>query len=129
VSAEETGYRTRVTDLPILVQVLAATDRTERELQVWRAVIGYLDVVDYRVVYLSSLETATAIAKSTLSVALERLCALGYLVRRRGSGRDAWEYRIPFSRATVSAEPPPPVEEGAVRRPRRHRAGMVSHGV
>lgn len=126
----DTGYLTRVADLPVFTQVLVATDRTERELQVWRAVVCYLDVVDYRVVYLATLETTTAIAKSTLSVALERLCALGYLVRRRGSGRDAWEYRVPLSRAPASAEPPPPVEEGAMRRPpRRHRAGMVSRGV
>ena len=122
------GYLTRVSDLPILAQVLAATDRTERELQVWRAVVTHLDVVDHRVVYLVTLEHETGLARSTLSVALERLCALGFLVRRRARGADAWEYRVPLSRAPTHGDAPPPVDATAVRRPRRSRTRMVSRG-
>lgn len=121
-------YLTRVTDLPILTQVLAAVDRSERELQVWRAVIAYLDVVDFRVVYLTSLESKTGISRSTLHVSLERLTQLGYLQRRRVHGEKAWEYRIPFSRCTPIGPDAQPVP-AAPRRVKRSRAGMVSRGL
>lgn len=128
---------TRLTDLPIFRQVMDDTSLSERDLQVWRAVSRLLDVVAMRELKLAVLELETrppgrrrGLSRSTLSVSLGRLCTLGYLVRQRAGEHEAWQYRIPLSRAAAAGpidelpSPTPPRRAG-----RRGRSGMVSRGL
>ncbi len=83
---------------PIFDQVHDAEDLSRAELRVWRAAVRHLDFVELRPLKLVVLEHATRLSRGSLSAALGRLVALGYLVRAERAAGGVASYRVPCSR-------------------------------
>ena len=95
-------------ELPIFRQILRNTSLSERELQVFRAAIEYLDVVEYRELKLLVIEQHLALDKSAVSRALRSLVHEGYLCRAGGRAGATAQYRVPLSRKHCVRDDTPP---------------------
>jgi hypothetical protein len=84
-------------EIPIFRQILSDTKVSQRELQVFRAAIEYLDVVEARVLKLLVIEQHLDLDRAAVSRALTSLVEQGYLCRTAQHGGPAL-LRVPLSR-------------------------------
>lgn len=118
-------------EIPIFRQILNDTKLAPRELQVFRAAIEYLDVVDWRELKLQVLEHHLDLDKAAVSRALGALVDAGYLCRQRQLAGRAM-YRVPLSRhgcAEATEEMPAEEPTDHVQPIRRRTGRVVSRGV
>lgn len=124
-------------ELPIFRQIGRDTRLPPRAFQVWRAAIELLDVVEWRTLKQVEIEHSLSVDQSTVSRALTRLVAQGYLCRQRATGGGATaQYRVPLSQRECTERAPDArlaedreAPEGTPQPARRSRARMVSRGV
>lgn len=121
-------------EVPIFRQILADVQLNPRELQVWRAAIEYLDLVEFRDLKVAVIENHLSLDRSTAWRALNALVHHGYLCREDGDKGGSSRFRVPLSRRHCEVESTnhdgmEVLATPEVTRPKRARSRTLSRGV
>jgi hypothetical protein len=119
-------------ELPIFRQIREDARLSKRALQVWSVALGFLDVVDDRLLPSEQIEIVLDVDRTTVHRNLVTLIEEGYLVRVQRGKRDAWTFRVPASRVPKAdreqlrqPSDEEPDEEGAPRRARPAKRSRI----